>query len=357
MCRPSDSVIDRAACPRDWRASVTKNVLLVSMRHDYGIPERGDSYEYVNLYLPLSRVFPGTQLYDFMDRERLLGREAMNAELSDRVARERPDVTIIAFYTDQLLEQTVVDLRRWTTTVGYFFDDIWRRRFAEFWARRLDVVATPDAGGVARYRRLGLDNAVHCPFSFNEEVFRPRPGPYEHEISFVGGWHPYRAWILKWLSEKGYSCAFYGAGWPAGRLSVEDMARCFSRSKINLNLDNGVNWDLRYSLSSLVALKTNLRTAKRHRQVKGRHFEIAGSGGFQITYDVAELNSYFDVGREIVTYGSSDQLLGAIRRHLSDDEGRKRIAERGERRAWTEHTARRRLMYLVEGAASSRIRT
>lgn len=322
-------------------------VLLVSMRDDYGVPERGLSYEYYNLYLPLLRVFPGARLFDFMARLRAVGKEAMNQELRELVERERPDVTIVAYYTDELQPETVTALRRWTVTVAYFFDDIWRRDYASFWARRVDFVATPDTGGVARYAAQGIRTAIHAPFAFNEDVYRREEVPKEHEVSFVGGWHPYREWLLRRLERAGVVPVVRGAGWSSGRISTEEMARLINVTKVNLNIDNGAEWDPRYLLSSTLALKTTLRTKKTRKQVKGRHFEIAGCAGFQLSYDVAELHAYFDVGKEIVVYRGADDLVVKVRRYLAHDDEREAIAEAAWRRARAQHTASARLRALV----------
>lgn len=322
-------------------------VLVATMQDDYGIPERGRSYDYWNILLPLRSVFPGTILFDYMARLHEVGRERMNAELIEVVERERPDLVLVTMYTDQFDDTTIRRIRSIAVTVAYFMDDIWRTEYALHWARWFDFVSSPDPAGPERYAKAGLDNGIWSPFAFNEDVYVRAPRPPEHEVSFVGGWHPYREWTHAILRRAGVSVAAYGAGWPNGRVSTEDAVRIMNATKVNLNTWNGSDWEPVYLLSSVRALSWSIRTAKSKRAVKGRAFEIAGCGGFQITYDIPEVQRYFDVGREIVTYRGSRDLVAKVRRYLSDDAAREAVADAGWRRAQRDHRASDRMRALV----------
>lgn len=327
------------------------------MAHDYGIPERGASYEQINLALPILEQFPGSFTYDYMQRASVLGRAAMNAECIELVARERPDVTLVTLYTSEFEPATIRELSRWSRTVAYFFDDVWRVRYARSWAPWFDFVATPDPEGPRRYAREAQPNAIWCPFAFNEHVFRRMSLAKEFDVSFVGGWHPYRQWLLEQLGRAGLKVAAFGAGWPEGRVSFEESVRIANASRICLNAWNGATWELPYLVSSPRALRWTLRTDKTTRFVNGRTFELAGCGAFQLMYDAPHLDRYFDLGRDLLSYRGAADLVRTAVRYCAADELRQRIADAGHARAQRDHRATVRLATLVRTVLDGRKRS
>jgi spore maturation protein CgeB len=130
------------------------------------------------------------------------------------------------------------------------------------------------------------------------------------------------------------------------------MVDVFSQSRVNLNISNSRHWDLRYVLSSYRALRTTLRSPKDREQIKARHFEIAGCGGFQLTYYCEDLERHFVIGDEVAVYLDPDDLVDKVRFYLAHDEERERIAAAGYERARRDHTAGRRLTDLLAAVTS-----
>ena len=81
-------------------------------------------------------------------------------------------------------------------------------------------------------------------------TFIRKKTPHYYDVSFVGQYHPHRAWYFRHLKKAGIDVHAWGYGWPNGRLSFNDMIDVFNQSKINLNMSNCVSWDLRYLSSS-----------------------------------------------------------------------------------------------------------
>lgn len=314
-------------------------LLVVATRYDYGDPTRGESVDHYHLYRPLLRLCSDTHLFDFLTRMNEVGRRAMNAELVDLVRSVRPDVTVVSLYGDEFEPATIASLRGSTTTLAYFYDDIWRRSYAAEWAGRFDFVTTSDPGGVARIAAAGPANAIYCPFSFDEEVFRRGRTPAVHDVSFVGLYHPYRAWVIGELRRAGIDVATFGYGWPAGRLELAGMVKVFNTTRINLNISNSTHWDPRFLLTDPLALPRMMKHGKHHEQVKVRHFEIAGTGGFQLSYGVDYLGELFRLGSEIETYSSVRELISKVRYFLKHDDERQAMADRAWERAHRDHTA------------------
>lgn len=81
--------------------------------------------------------------------------------------------------------------------------------------------------------------------------------------------------------------------------------------------------------------------------LNARAFEIAGCGGFQLITSVPVLREHFEIGSEIVAFRSTDELVELIRYYLSEPELTSAIAQRGQQRAYREHTYRHRLRDII----------
>jgi spore maturation protein CgeB len=66
------------------------------------------------------------------------------------------------------------------------------------------------------------------------------------------------------------------------------------------------------------------------------------SGGLYLTEYHPELETVYDVGKEIVVYRGFDDLVGTIRRILAHPGEAEAIRQAGRRRALTEHTWEKR---------------
>ena len=316
-------------------------IILAVMLYDYGIEERGYSYEYYNWYQPLKEIYGDVQMFDFMTLFKQKGRESMNQELLSLVKESRPDLVMFSLYTNQFIPEMVDELRKYTKTLCFFHDDGWRVEFSRFWARHFDWFSTTDSHRVQEYRHLGYDNAIYFPYACNPVIYKKLDLPKKYDVSFVGGAHPYRRWFVRKLKKAGINAYAAGSGWPVGHLTQEEMVRVTNQSKINLNLSNSKSWDLRYLLSLILSPKglySWLRSPKNVEQMKARAFEINGCGGFQLSYYVDGLEHCYEIGQEIVVYLDVDDLIRKVEYYLAHDDEREAIANRGYQRTLAEHT-------------------
>jgi len=338
---------------------MAQGVTFVASLYNDGSKERGLSYEYYNLFKPLEQVAGAVNTFDFMQVTRDLGKARMNQTLLEMVKRDRPALLVIVPFRDEFDPAVMDELRSHTTTVAYFFDDVWRREFSEFWAKHFTFVTTADVRGVRRFQEAGADNAIYSPFGCNQEIFEKRNAEKIYDVAFVGGYHPYRAWCIRQLRRAGIKVAVWGQGWGSGRVEQEDLVRIFNQARINLNLSNSVSWDLRYVLSLRRPVRETMRTwkntarslieadSKTREQVKGRHFEISACGGFQISFYVEGLEHHYEIGEEIVLFTSPDDLIETIRYYLKHDAERETIASRAYQRTIKEHTMGHRFRELL----------
>lgn len=323
-------------------------ILLVCMRYDYGDPSRGHSYEYYNFYESLRSLGHEVTLFDYMTEMQVLGKAGMNQKLLGMVQETRPALTMFSLYTDQFEPEVVQQLRNYTKTLCFFHDDTWRVEYSLFWARHFDFFTTPDIYGERRYAARGLSNAIHFPFGCNEQLYRKMDVPKQYDVSFVGGWHPYREWLINRLRKQGLSVHAVGHRWPGGIVEHEQMVQVFNESRINLNMSNSASWDVRYLLSSPFAVVNRLRSSKTVEQLKARHFEINGCGAFQLSYYVEGLEKYYEIGQEIAIYIDPDDLLEKVRMYLADAELRESIAHAGYQRTMIAHTFALRFQNVFE---------
>lgn len=322
-------------------------VLFVGLYYDYGQPQRGLSYDYNNLFLPLKELFTDVQFFDFYKIIREQGQEVMNNALLTAVQAAKPDMVIFPLFGEEFLPQMIEKLKQHTTTLCYFFDDDWRSEFAERWAPRFSYFTTPRTGTLRRYRDRGFTNVLYSPFGYNHFVCAKRDLPKIHDVTFVGGSHPYRDWVFRRLRRAGIEVKRWGNRSPGGRVTFEQMVEIFNQSRINLNLSNSNHWDLRYLCSSPRAIKLLLKSAKDCEQLKARQFELCGCGGFQLTYYAEDLERHFEIGRELAIYMDIDDLIEKIRYYLRHDDARESIAAAGHDRALANHTYAQRFVAIV----------
>lgn len=313
-------------------------ILLACMLHSYGDPKREYSYEYFNFYQVFKQMGHEVELFDYAAETQASGKDGMNQKLLARVEEWRPTVAIFSLYTDQFDPAVINALRVHTKTFCFFHDDTWRVEYSRFWARQFDYFSTPDLHGEIKYREIGLPNAIYFPFGCNEQIFRKLDLSKKYDVSFVGGWHPYRQWLIERIQKAGVSVEVRGYGWPNGEIDQEGMVKLFNESRINLNLSNSASWDARYLVSSFRALINRLRSKKNIEQMKARIFEVNGCGAFQLSYYVEGLAHCYNIDQEIGVYADADDLIDKVKFYLAHDELRESLAIAGYHRTLEDHT-------------------
>jgi len=291
-------------------------------------------------------------LFDNVALSKEITMEAINRLILAYVPDECPDWVVICPFKDELIPEMLGELRDQTVTTGYFFDDMWRVAFTQTWGQHLTYFTTSDVNGLSKHNEAGLRNAIFSPFGLNHRRYHKLDQvEKKHDVSFVGQYHPYRAWVFSRLRRAGIDVDVWGIRWGTTRqLSHEEMVRVFNESRINLNLSNSVSWDVRYLLSSPRAIRNTLRSPKTRESVKGRHFEIPGCGGFQLSYYVEGLERFYEIGTEIAIYSDVDDLVWKIRHYLRHQDEREQIAASGRARSLTEHTMEQRMLTLARAS-------
>lgn len=184
--------------------------------------------------------------------------------------------------------------------------------------RHFDICWTSTNDALEKYVVEGA-TPLYLPEGANPGIHRPYDEERVYDVSFVGQCYGNRPETIARLREAGIRVEAFGPGWPSGPLATEEMVRTWSRSEINLGFGGVLGHKQTYCL-------------------KGRDFEVPMSGGLYLTEHHEELLPFYDIGCEIVTYTNFDDLLGNIRRLLSDPDHAETIRRAGRARALREHT-------------------
>ena len=340
-------------------------ILYVAMKFDYGKPEKGFSFEHYNFYDPLVKMNNGEHnvvYFAFDEVMRNLGRDKMNEKLLEVVDGEKPDLCFFLIFTDEIKKETIKNITEngKTVTYNWFTDDHWRfYNFSRHWAPLFNWVSTTDSEAPAKYKKIGYKNVIKTQWACNHFLYKKTGSGLKHDVVFVGQPHGNRRAIIEKIRDAGVNVECWGGGWPNGRVSQDDMIRLFSESKINLNLtkSSGVfglkpiakifldrKADDSYRIHSPTSWLDNTRSlfSKKREQIKGRNFEVPGSGGFLLTSGADNLGDYYEDGKEIVIFDSVKEMIEKTKYYLSHEEERVAIAEAGYRRSVAEHTYEKR---------------
>src|SRR4051794_41084590 len=325
-------------------------ILYVAMANDYGVPERGPSFEETNFRSSLDGMGHEVVPFDFMERARVDGKAKMRADLISTAAEAEADLAFFCLFEDELDPATLDAVRKagGAPTVNWFTDDHWR--FADFsrhMAPAFDLAVTTDPDAIPKYEAAGVRNVLLSQWACNRYAYTRVTKTIEHEVTFVGQPHGNRRETIRTLARAGIDVECWGYGWPAGRLSHDEMVRAFGSSRINLSLSNSSEPRRRERLALWLRGR---RPTPRPPQIKGRNFEVPGCGGFLLTERVPHLERYFEIDREIAVFDDEDDLVRQVARWLEDETGRAAVADAGYRRVLAEHTYDDRFKEIFEVA-------
>jgi spore maturation protein CgeB len=324
------------------------HVLVVIMQYGYGRKELGVNSEYYNLYLTLKEMVEEVRLFDYMTRLYEVGREQMNQELIETVLEFKPDLTLFSMYTDQFIPSVLDEIGRHTLTAYYAYDDMWRKEYVDKWAPHFTYVITSHIKGVQNLLARGHPNGIYLSLGVNHKVYAKKDLLPKYDVTFIGGWHPHRAWLISWIEKSGVKVETWGQKWKNGPIAQEGMVDVINQSRINLNLQNETCWDIRYLFSSPRAIRSTLKSKKHFAPVNLRTFEINSCGGFQLLPYMEGLEKRYEIGNEVELFYTPEQLVERVHYYLKHSDEREAIAKRGYERTLREHTMEKRFTDLFD---------
>ncbi|MGB9772135.1 MAG: CgeB family protein [Candidatus Kapaibacteriota bacterium] len=342
-------------------------IIVCCLKYEYGDPARGLSFEYYNFLDTLIKMDNGANTiihFPFDELYKRYGRKEMNNKLVGLVKESKPDLVFFFLFNDEFEKEALLYIRDElkVTTFNWFADDHWRFfNFSRFWAPLFSFVSTTDSKALKKYHQYGIYNVIKTQWGFNHFVYNLPTGfdfnsPTNFSVTFVGQKHSNRASYVNFLQSKGIDIKCFGRGWKNGRVSFDEMLNIFRTSKINLNFSNSSGSLRLRNLATLfftrrIDMKLRLYpfwmfyfnaqalfNRFTRRQIKGRVFEIPGSGGFLLTQNADNLSDYFLDGKEIAIFENKRDLLEKVKFYLEKEDFRKEVAYNGYLRAIREHT-------------------
>ncbi|ADN09546.1 CgeB family protein [Sulfurimonas autotrophica] len=312
-------------------------ILYVDLQYDYGIKARGKNIigldGFKNSFEELGHEVVMFCYDEFLDKTNIIHDKLIN--FADEV---KPDLIFFSLYQDQFEIKTLDYLKSKYKTINWFGDDQWR--FDDFtykYATHFTYCITTDKYSIPKYKAIGQNNVIYSQWAaINTHKIAKFDG-YKYDVTFVGGFHPYRKWFIETLQKKGIKVEAFGNGWSNGPLSAEEMNQLFISSKINLNIGNSNSFDVRYLLSYWKAIPLLFRSKKNARQIKARNFEIPYFNGFQLSDYAPSIENYFDIGNELVCYSDVDEAALLIKYYLENDIEREEIKQESHEKAVQEH--------------------
>lgn len=327
--------------PGDWSSM---RILYVDLEYDYGVKSRG-----LNQIgqIGFRGVFDslGHEVIPFYYDEYLLNTGPLQNLLLTKADFVKPDLIFFCLYTNQFTPETLKALKSKYRTLNWFGDDQWRfDKFTSEFAPLFTYSITTDPFALPKYKRLGVENVILSQWAaLNvEQPVDKAFAEYEFDVSFVGGAHSVRKWFVSEFEKAGIKVAAFGNNWANGPVSLERMQDIFKTSKINLNLSNSINFDVRYLTHNLKNIVTAMRSHKNVSQMKARNFEIPYFGGFQLTDYLPTVENYFNVGKEIICYSNVDEAIQLAKFYLENENLRENIKNAAVQRARAEHTYKHR---------------
>ena len=313
------------------------NILCVFGEHAYGDPARGEGYEYANFLPALRRLGHRVSFFESFSREPYADFAGLNRALLKRVEETSPDVVFCVLMQYEVWIETMRLIRKsGPLLVNWSTDDSWKyAMFSRLIGSEFDLFVTTYPNAVAWYQRDGIGSVYLSQWAANIDSFIP-PLPVaacRYPVSFVGAAYGNRPAMIDVLRQAGIDVTCFGHGWPAGPVDVKQISEIVRGSQISLNFSEG----------SQKALG-----GAGGRQIKARVFEVPGYGGCLLTEQAPNLDRYFRIGEEILTFEGCDELVGVVKSLLAHPERRDAIARRGFERVSKEHTYDRRFDDLLE---------
>ncbi|WP_135553108.1 CgeB family protein [Paenibacillus cymbidii] len=308
------------------------------------------------LYVTTGKGFPYSPIDEAVIASLQEGVAAFSATPPDSniaaaVKKFKPDLLLVMEGMRLPAEQAIAVREKGVRTAVWFTDDPYYTDHTAGIAPYYEFVFTLEINCVPFYSSLGCKKVFYLPLGANPNVFQPYrvDNGYRRDVSFIGSayWNRVaffdsiapalidkQAFIsgLWWDRLKSYRQLMDKIGlnhW----MTPEETAKYYFGSSVVINLHRAHD-DESYNHNSrkLPAMSVNPRT-----------FEIAASGAFQLTDERQDLRNMYEIGKEIVTYDSPEDLLAKMNYYMEHEEERREIAVRGLARTLRDHTYRKRL--------------
>lgn len=218
----------------------------------------------------------------------------------------------------------------------WMYDELRRTVFDAEMVSQYAGLATYSASDTAALRSRGMD-ALHVPLGFDDTVPSAESADGAGVFSFIGAPLPGREKALAALLRAGLPVRAWGRGWSDHPM---DRARTWRLHGRDLPNGRDVPGPLAHTI-----MRNSIATLNVHGDQDGftmRTFEACGAGAVQLV-DRADVVELYEPDRELITFGSDDELIDQARRIMSRPSDFRAMREAATKRTLAEHTLTHRV--------------
>jgi spore maturation protein CgeB len=203
-----------------------------------------------------------------------------------------------------------------------------------------DTVYVKDPDAVRKLRLVG-QNAHLMHEAMNPKWHRPVATRQNDSVIIAGNYYGFRQALLVRLARDKVNLALYGS--PLPHWAAPEVRARFSGKYITRTDKSRVFGEGMACLNTFALAEGN--------SINCRAFEIAGAGALQIVEQRPTLSQCFEPGREVLDFGTYEELLAHIDRAKRFPAEVDPIREAGAKRALAEHTYRHRMEAILKQLA------
>jgi len=194
---------------------------------------------------------------------------------------------------------------------------------------------------VEKFRKMGI-KSEYLKLAFEPSILkRVSKSKKQYDVTHIGGYGPIhneRNEISEKVAQK-IKIDFWGYG-------IENLKK---GSPILKNY-YGESWGIdMYNIlyNSKITLTKHITKVAGNYANNARLYEATGCGTLLLVDKKDNLNEIFEVGREVVAYKNSEDLINKIKYYLTHESEREKIAKAGQARTLREHTYEKRINELL----------
>ncbi len=275
-----------------------------------------------------------------------------NKKLIEQIKKIEPDL-ILTLRGDILFPETVKSIKSITSSphVIWCYDSPFRYKNILNSAKLYDYFYTFEPSDVSKLKKYKVEAKV-LPMAYDPDCYFKLKGDIEQsiDISFIGNLYPARKELLDNVCSlnENLNLQIWSRCWtwynPLSYYNYKVKTQKLS-SKIN-------NYDIDYNRINNIYNQSKICLNMHHSQslegLNPRTFEILGSGGFELIDYKASLNDLFEIGTEIECYSTEKELFDKINYYIENGDEREKIAKRGQKRVYRDHTYVNRVQRMLE---------
>lgn len=290
------------------------HILMLAEKWDAHKPERGPSVTDWIFFGPLEAS--GLATYDRLNRDEYENKYAFDREVLTMCAEKQPDFIFITSWLLAGLQNETLDIIRkaldipivvvWGDSVNHMEEAESLLPYIGFNVplesptHYLEVTKQPEKYLANAF--TALDPRIFCNPGMKRDI----------DVSFVGTMkdHPDRQSGIMALKQNGID-VYQSGGQGEKRLSIEEYALIYKRSKISLNFCYHPNGRV---------------------QVKGHVFEATSCGSMLLEAENPDTARYFEPMVDYVPFSDEKDLIDKVRYYLAHDDEREAIAANGRQK-------------------------